>query len=68
MKKSSRKCKKSLYKSTYEGNAFTIDKTYDIVEEDDNFFFIIDNEGRKFSLHKTQSNIYYWIDDYFYSL
>ncbi len=64
----SRKCKKSLYKSTYKGNAFTKDKTYNIVDEDDDFFYIIDNEGRKFSMHKTPSNTYYYIDDYFYSL
>jgi hypothetical protein len=64
----SRKCKKSLYKSTYKGNAFTKNKTYNVVDEDDNFFYIIDNEGQEFSMCKAQSNVYYWIDDYFYSL
>jgi hypothetical protein len=63
----SRKCKKSLYKSTYQKNAFTKNKIYKCVEEDENFFYFIDNEGHEFSVHKTPSKIHYWIDDYFHS-
>lgn len=61
----SRKCKKSLHKSTYGGNAFTKGKTYDIIEEDEFFFYIKDNKGWEFSMHKTPFHGYYWVDEYF---
>lgn len=61
-----RKCKKSLYKRTYKGNAFTKGKTYNIVEEDNNHFYLIDNEGHKFNFSKELKSPYYYINDYFY--
>lgn len=62
----SRKCKKSLYKSTYKDNAFTKGESYNIVEEDDNFFYLTDNKGRSFNFSKLKKLPYYWVDDYFY--
>lgn len=64
----SRKCKKNLYKSTYKGNSFTKGKTYNIEDEDDNFFYFIDNEGMSFNFSKVEKLPYYWVEDYFYSL
>ena len=59
------KCKKSLYKSTYKKNAFTKNKKYDVVEIDDKFYHIVDNEGRALTVSKTEIPIYYYIGDYF---
>ena len=60
-----RKCKKSIYKSTYKKNAFTKNRIYICIEENDNFLYFIDNEGKKFSISKNSSNSFYWLEDYF---
>lgn len=59
------KCSKSLYKSTYKRNAFTKNKKYNVIEIDDKFYHIVDNEGRAFTICKTETPTYYYINDYF---
>jgi hypothetical protein len=59
------KCKKSLYKSTYKGHAFTKGKEYVIDSEDAEFYTFIDNLGRKFEMSKKLTTIYYFVEDYF---
>jgi hypothetical protein len=59
------KCIKSLFKSTYKKNAFSKNKKYEIVGEDDRFIFLKDNEGNSFNFSKNNdSNVYYKLDDY----
>lgn len=57
-------CKKSLYKSTYEGDAFTKGKTY-ILTIEDKYYWLVDNEGHEFSFTKTPGKTMYFIGDYF---
>jgi hypothetical protein len=59
------KCKKSLYKSTYKGNAFTKGHSYIITSEDDIFLNLQDNEGNEFNFKKIHSETFYYINDYF---
>jgi len=61
-------CVKSLYKSTYKGNAFDIDNSYLIKSEDDKFYYVIDNTGHEFNLSKTETAPYYYFGDYFSKL
>lgn len=61
----SKKCKKSLYKSTYKKNAFTKNKTYDVFEEDESFLWFVDNENNQFCVCKTAAHGYYYVNDYF---
>lgn len=60
-----KKCKKSLYKSTYKGYAFTKNKKYIIKSEDKDYIYLIDNQGNIFDMYKNPSNIYYYFNDYF---
>lgn len=59
------KCKKSLYKSTYKGNAFTKDLLYTIVDEDKLFVYVIDDKGNEFSMSKIKKEPFYYIDEFF---
>ena len=60
------KCKKSLYKSTYKSYAFILGDTYELIDENEDFFFIIDNLGCLTNFHKkSNSNIYYNYNEYF---
>ena len=43
------KCKKSLYKSTYKGNAFIKGKSYTIAKEDNLFIWVKDKENNDFN-------------------
>ena len=62
----SRKCKKSLYKSTYKGWAFNKNKGYIVVKENKEFYLIKDNRGNLFDFSKERKSPFYFIDDYFY--
>lgn len=59
------KCTKSYYKSTYLKNAFSKGRTYKVSREDDEFFYIQDNEFHDFSISKTNKFGLLFIDDYF---
>lgn len=59
------KCKKSLYKSTYKGNAFTKGNEYEVVREEKRFVWLIDNTGKEFSMCKENQYGYYFIKKYF---
>ena len=59
------KCVKSLYKSTYEKNAFTKNKLYNILSEDNVYINIVDNEGRDFNIAKNVDGYSYVFSDYF---
>lgn len=62
----SKKCIKSLYRSTYKGYAFTKNKTYYCIEEDNDFFYMLDNRGDKgFNFSKTPKLGFYNMDEYF---
>ena len=66
IKKGRAKCKKSLYRSTYKGNAFTKNMRYEIVSIDKDFIFIKDNKNHIFDLKKIgDNNIFYTFGDYF---
>lgn len=59
-------CIKNLYKSTYQGNAFTRGESYSIEEDiDKRFFSITDNENNKFQMSKEPLENFYYIGDYF---
>lgn len=59
------KCKKNLYKSTYKGFAFNKNKEYDVIEEDKNIVYLLDNTGREFNFTKVDGNNQYKLSDYF---
>jgi hypothetical protein len=59
------KCKKNLFKSTYNKLAFQSGRYYEIIKHDEKFLWIKDSEKRDFSFSKSSSEIYYWIEDYF---
>lgn len=61
-------CKKDLYKSTYKSNAFNINDRYIISSEDNEFYYIIDNNGREFNFSKANTKPYYYFEDYFLKL
>ncbi|SRR3972149_3354492 len=49
------RCIKTLYKSTYKGNAFTRNKLYEIrSDKNHDFIHILDNQGRFFGFEKPQ--------------
>lgn len=56
-------CIKSLYKSTYNGNAFDKDKTYEIIRENEHIVWVRDNEGKEFSFGDYQYS--YKLSEYF---
>lgn len=63
------KCKKSLFKSTYNTNAFTKGKMYILLDENDDFYNIIDSMGHAFNFHKKDNTgTYYHFTDYFHSI
>lgn len=59
------KCIKSLFKSTYNKNAFNEDKIYNEVEDDGRFSFINDETGHAFPFSKEMERIFYSIEEYF---
>jgi hypothetical protein len=58
-------CKKSLYKSTYNGNAFTVGKPYRVAEADSDYIWVVDDEGKKFSFSREEVVGYYYFNSYF---
>lgn len=60
-------CNKNLYKSTYEGNAFTEGSSYTInkIDKYENQIYLIDNEGNKFNFSLIREFPFYFIEDYF---
>jgi hypothetical protein len=62
------KCKKDLYKSTYESNAFVSGKEYEVVKVEDNLIWVKDEKGREFSfttIDNPYSPTMYMLEDYF---
>lgn len=59
------KCIKSLHKSTYKGCAFNRRKTYDVVSDEKETVFVLDNKGREFNFTKVDGNTQYKFKDYF---
>lgn len=49
------KCKKSIFKSTYNGDAVTDGKTYTVYAETRHFVWINDNDDRQFSFVRKAS-------------
>ena len=65
-KRATKKCIKSLRKSTYRGYAFTKGKEYEVVSVEKEFTWIKDNKGHHFNLaNKDNCSQYYLIGDYF---
>ena len=60
-------CTKDLYKSTYKSNAFTKGKIYEVVSEDENIIYLLDNKKREFNFSKNYGHWlhFYCIKDYF---
>lgn len=58
------KCIKKLYKSTYKSFAFKKDKIYNLSFEDEEFYFITDEEGNDFSFSKIANKPYYDFQEY----
>ncbi len=58
-------CINSLYKSTYKGLAFKKGKTYQVVKEDAEYYWIIDRLGHEFDFAKTKPTPCYIFTDYF---
>lgn len=62
-------CKKSLYKSNYKKNAFIKGRTYVLLDENDDFYNIIDSMGHAFNFHKMDNTgTYYHFSEYFHSI
>lgn len=64
------KCIKSLYKSTYNGNAFDSGRNYRVLfieraEDGRDLIFLQDNLGNEFNLSIEMGLPYYWVDEYF---
>ena len=59
------KCIKSLYKSTYGKNAFTKNRIYTIVAEDEQQYYILDSQPREFDMFKQRVYGVYFFEDYF---
>ncbi len=57
-------CIKNLYKSTYKKFAFVKGKTY-ILDFEDKYSFIFDEEGNSFSFARNKDNTSYYLFDYF---
>lgn len=60
-------CIKSLYKSTYKQNVFVVKKSYEITQEDDEFYYIIFDKERikPMNFAKENHGTYYYFFDYF---
>lgn len=61
-------CKKSLFKSTYEGNAFNQGVEYEVVstEKDNDWTFVRDEEGQAFGpFVRREDGRSYVLHDYF---
>jgi len=58
------RCTKSLFKSTYQKNAFTKRRYYSVVEEDEKFVWLQDNEGESRNFSKQRGSHFYYILDY----
>jgi len=63
-------CKKDLFKSTYQSNAFIDGKIYEVsfdknYEENENEIWIKDETGRPFTFTKVNSFGMYKVEDYF---
>lgn len=59
------RCKKSLFKSTYCGNAFDSGKLYIPTHKNRLFIRIIDNQGNEFDFSIKPKSPYYTFSDYF---
>jgi len=59
------KCIKSLYKSTYKGNAFDENKEYELILIDGIVFYLLDNKRQEFSMTKNGGDVFYDIESYF---
>lgn len=59
-------CKNDLYKSTYRGNAFDKGKSYEVIDEDERFFWIKDNNGKEMNFSIERESPYLFLDDYFF--
>lgn len=68
------KCKKNLFRSTHNKNIFIKNKYYELIKEDDMFYYIrFDNkyEEHYIEFFKRNNNVkvhFYIISDYFYSV
>lgn len=59
-------CKKSLYKSTYKGNAFIAGKHYEVVEEGKEFVWLSDEHAAIINLSIDSSEVYYELHTFFH--
>jgi hypothetical protein len=60
------KCKKSLYKSTYQGYAFREGRFYLKLNEDKNFVYMKDERDNSFNFATDKTtNEFYKYEDYF---
>jgi len=61
------KCIKSLWKSTYQGLAFTAGQDYRVLNtvNEEKYIIIFDNEGQCFSFSRVAKFGFYFIDEYF---
>jgi hypothetical protein len=60
------KCKKTLYKSTYKGNAFIEGRFYFQLKEDKEFVQMEDETNRAFDFAKENRSVnFYLLEDYF---
>lgn len=62
------KCIQSLYKSTYNSNAFTKGRKYYIVEEDSEQYWVQNDEQLKISFSKVKGTGGYLFDEYLKSI
>lgn len=60
-----RTCIKGLYKSTYKRNAFVKGRKYEVVEVGDNFVWVKDEMGHRFSFVPTADGTHYSLNDHF---
>ncbi len=58
-------CSQNLYKSSHKKNSFFKDHKYNIVEETDKFFYILDEEKRPINFAKENHGVFHYFEDYF---
>lgn len=58
-------CKKDLYKSTYNKNAFSLGKSYEVINNDNDFYYVLDNNGKEFNFSIKDELPYYFLSEYF---
>lgn len=60
------KCIQTLHKRTYKGSAFKKNHTYFLVEEDNQFYCVLDEQGHIFNFSKSsEKTIYYIFNEFF---